>query len=76
MIKLTSTANQYQKEYQALSSDLPLASGTATDTPNAYRFSYPTATGTRTDIIGNGASCLIADTSEVQVFHDGSWYTL
>ena len=76
MIKLTSQANQYQKEYQALSSDLPLADGVATDTPNTWRFTYPTETGTRTDIIGNGATCLIVDTSAVYDFHDGSWFKL
>ena len=76
MIKLTSTANQYQKEYQALSSDLPLADGVASDTKNIWRFTYPTEEGTRTDIIGNGAGCFIVDTSAVYVFHDGSWYKI
>lgn len=76
MIKLTSTANQYQKEYQALSSDLPLPSGVASDTENIWKWTYPTATGTRTDVIGNGAGCFIVDTSAVYVFHDGEWYEL
>lgn len=76
MIKLTSEANKYQKEYQALSSDLPLADGVASDTANIFKWTYPTATGTKTDIIGNGATCLIVDTSAVYDFHDGSWYEL
>ena len=74
MIKLTSTANQYQKEYQALSTDLPLPSGVASG--NYWSFSYPSATGIRTDIIGNGATCLVVDTSSVYIFHDGSWFEL
>ena len=76
MIKLTSEANKYQKEYQALSSDLPLADGVASDTKNIWRFTYPTEEGTRTDIIGNGATCLVVDTSSVYIFHDGSWFEL
>ena len=75
MIKLISEANRYQKEYQALSTDT-LSPGTPTGTEGAWKFTYPTETGTRTDIIGSGASCLIVDTSEVNVFHDGLWYKL
>ena len=75
MIKLISEANKYQKEYQALSTDT-LSPGTPTGTEGAWKFTYPTETGTRTDIIGNGASCLMVDTSEVYDFHDGEWYSL
>lgn len=75
MIKLISTANQYQKEYQGLSTDT-LSPGTPTGTEGAWKFTYNTETGTRTDIIGNGATCLMVDTSEVYDFHDGEWYSL